>query len=216
MKKLLLTTLFAICTFVSAVMAETVAYRLCVFLNNTGSEPCAYQCDVTFPVGVTMVEGSEKLNVLTGTGYGPAKLARTKDAADSFVIAANPALETNKCRLVGYTTQNTAFAGNSGMIASFQINVDKSIIKNVKTGMPAFIVDNVEIVNANSEVIEDASIKILLAGDTNGDGTIRSGDLTVFKSAFRGKTQAPYADVNGDGSLKSGDVTVFKSLFKNY
>ena len=214
MKKRLLTTLFATCTFVSAVMAETVAYRVCVFLNNTGSEPCAYQCDVTFPVGVTMVEGSEKLSVLTGTGYGTAKLARAKDAADSFVIAANPALETNKCRLVGYTTENTAFAGYSGMVASFQINVDKSIITNVKTGMPAFIVDNVEIVNANSDVIEDASIKVSLAGDFNQDGKIRANDVSSFKSAYQSKTSA--ADFNGDGNVRTTDVSTFKTIYKNF
>lgn len=214
MKKLLLTSLFASCAFAGMVMAETVAYRVCVFLNNPGSEPCAYQCDVTFPEGVTMVEGSEKLNVLTGTGYGPAKLARTKDVADSFVIAANPALETNKCRLVGYTTQNTAFAGNSGMVASFQINVDKSIITNVKTGMPAFIIDNVEIVNANSEVIEDALIKVSLAGDFNQDGKIRANDVSSFKSAYQSKTSA--ADFNGDGNVRTTDVSTFKTIYINF
>lgn len=214
MKKLLLTSLFASCAFAGMVMAETVAYRVCVFLNNPGSEPCAYQCDVTFPEGVTMVEGSEKLNVLTGPGYGSAKLARTKDAADSFVIAANPALETNKCRLVGYTTQNTAFAGNSGMVASFQINVDKTIITNVKTGMPAFIIDNVEIVNANSEVIEDASIKVSLAGDFNQDGKIRANDVSSFKSAYQSKTSA--ADFNGDGNVRTTDVSTFKTIYKNF
>lgn len=214
MKKLLLTSLFASCAFAGMVMAETVAYRVCVFLNNPGSEPCAYQCDVTFPEGVTMVEGSEKLSVLTGPGYGSTKLARTNDAADSFVIAANPALETNKCRLVGYTTQNTAFAGNSGMIASFQINVDKSIIKNVKTGMPAFIVDNVEIVNANSEVIEDALIKVSLAGDFNQDGKIRANDVSSFKSAYQSKTSA--ADFNGDGNVRTTDVSTFKTIYINF
>lgn len=220
MKKLLLTSLFASCAFASVVMAETVMCRFCIYLNNSGSTACAYQCDVTLPDGATMVEGSGSLMQLKADSYQTTALKRSDDHTatqpNSFQIASNAELSANRCRLVGYSNSNTQFAGESGIVASFTVAVDHTIIKNIATGFYNKItVDNVEIVDQDCNVVNDASLKVLLWGDVNGDSRVNASDLTILRKAIRKDASASkYADLNGDNRVNASDVTLLRAAMR--
>ena len=63
-------------------------------------------------------------------------------------------------------------------------------------------------------IIGDVYIPLrFLIGDTNGDGTVNSGDATQTRSRSGGpvNTATFRSDVNGDGAINSGDATAVKS-----
>jgi hypothetical protein len=48
-------------------------------------------------------------------------------------------------------------------------------------------------------------------GDCNGDGRVRSNEVTVMINIINGKaelTSCPAADANGDGRVRSNEVTI--------
>jgi len=48
-------------------------------------------------------------------------------------------------------------------------------------------------------------------GDCNGDGRVRSNEVTVMINIINGKAQltsCPAADANGDGRVRSNEVTI--------
>ena len=68
--------------------------------------------------------------------------------------------------------------------------------------------------------IADAStiISVVVAGDSNGDGSITNADSTRLSAAYAGKVsidalQSIAADVNGDGIITNADVTRLRAAY---
>ncbi len=65
----------------------------------------------------------------------------------------------------------------------------------------------------------DISITVAVKGDTNGNGTVDSGDATKARAVFLGKTSYTteldrlVGDANGNGSIDSGDATRIRAVY---
>ena len=77
-------------------------------------------------------------------------------------------------------------------------------------------------VNDVSTIPGSTLVKFTYMGDTNLDGAVDSGDLTIVKTAIaNGKLGSPstdswvHGDVNYDGVIDSGDLTIVKTAIAN-
>ncbi|MCP4966204.1 MAG: hypothetical protein GY926_13345, partial [bacterium] len=66
---------------------------------------------------------------------------------------------------------------------------------------------------AGADDSDALTIQILALGDLDGDGTINTIDLAIFKQAFF--TNDPVGDFNNDGIVNTIDLAIFKQAFLN-
>ena len=157
--------------------------------------PCAYQCDVTLPTGVTLAN--------------PLALSTITSQCSDHVVVSN-VLSTGELRILCYSMTNAAIA--KGNVAKFDVQVDAEA-----TGSLTFTVNNIEIADKNSvsQTAGEKTSKLnVIDGDITGDGSINAADLSVLVEYVLSTTANPEGkgDLNNDGSVNAADLSALVEL----
>ena len=108
------------------------------------------------------------------------------------------------------TTQKGGSISGSPVFSGPQMTVNLTGVTNEQT--ITITLNNV--MDATGAVLPSVSVSAsLLAGDTNGDGNVNSGDATQTKNRSGSQVSATTfrSDVNADGTLNSGDALIVRA-----
>ncbi len=169
-----------------------------------GGAVTAFQFDLYLPEDVRAVYNVEDGDVLYEIIYN------NKRVKSSHMIAAEPQAD-GSLRVVGYSTNNVAFVGNSGVLLNVAVSVG-----NLIDGDYEIVMRNIRMVAADGVeyVAEDytstLTIKNAILGDVNGDYLHTMSDVVMMVNAVLQRPQSNFeasvADMNGDGTITMGDV----------
>lgn len=114
----------------------------------------AFQADIPLPQGFTYVENSAKLNANRVSGH---------------VLTAN-LIQGDTLRLIGYSSSNTVFTGNSGVLVSFTL----------KSGT----VPGKYALELKHPLLGDNQAKNILTGATNGEVALMGPNLKITSTSL--------------------------------
>jgi hypothetical protein len=173
-----------------------------IVMNNT-EDIIGLQFDVTLPEGVNVEidEDDEYMFTLTNR------------ATSSHNVIANK-LGDGRYRVLVSSMQNRQFKGSEGTVMEAML----AIPKHMAAGEYPVTISKIEMSTAQNIAIRPnafvskLTVRDIMPGDANGDGTVSVTDVTMTISHILGLTPegfiAEAADVNGDGSISVTDVTI--------
>lgn len=184
-------------TVADASGAAGSSITLNVDMTNPTITPCAYQCDIVLPDGVTVVPNTLEV----------------ASRASGHIIASN-VLSDGSYRILCYSLSNAAITGTEGTVATFDVALEEGL----ENGTYNFSVVNTEIVDAecvaknvadaiNSELnVGDAGME----GDLNGDDKVNATDLSILLEYISVNDLA--GDLNEDDKVNATDLSILISL----
>lgn len=159
----------------------------------------AFQCDIYLPDGLEISTVDDEYDItFAGRETRTHTIAAEKQADGSIRIAA-------------YSSKNSAFTGNEGVLFNIPIFIDTET-----QDLNISIKDIILVDDSNNEILSPdlnwtMTIKALVLGDANGDGKVTITDATTTVSYILGEISETFladaADVSGDGSVTINDVT---------
>ena len=174
-----------------------------VEMENSG-ELTAFQFDLYLPTDVSAVYSVEDGDILYDMTFNNERVK------GSHVLAADHQAD-GSLRIVGYSINNEAFVGNSGVLVNVKVAVG-----DLDDGDYEIALRNIRLVAADgaeqlcADYTSTLTIKNSLPGDVNGDYRYTMSDVVMMVNAVLGKTQTNFdysvADMNEDGVISMGDV----------
>lgn len=170
---------------ISGAPGSTATLELQLVNDDSNFVPCAYQCDITLPEGVT-------INTDASTSLS------------THVVASNT-LSDGKYRILCYSMSNEAIP--VGTVASFVVDLASNVASNAQ-----FTVSNIEIADANSLAVNPEANNAGLsqegaAGDLTNDGIVDTADLSALINIILGKADSVQnADLTNDGIVDTADL----------
>jgi hypothetical protein len=160
---------------------------------NTGFEFVSFQVDIILPEGFGYVPGSAFLN--------PERKA-------DHIVNASVLPGTDILRMISFSLTNSAFLGESGIIASFTLTTPE-VPGNYQMLIESFIG-----VPCPNPIILPGTVTLtppeFLPGDANCDEEVNVLDVITTINYILGNNPQPFcfenADVNGDGIINVSDV----------
>lgn len=161
----------------------------------------SFQCDIALPDGFEADMTNEGLNLVLS--------ARKR----STHVIEGAVLPDGKVRVVGYSTRNSTFSGNDGILFTLGVRA-----VNAAPGSHQVDIDEIYCVDngGNELVINPASGFVTVEpavgnGDANGDGAVNVSDVAITVGHILGEQNEAFvaanADVNGDNRINITDVT---------
>lgn len=180
-------------TVADASGAAGSSITLNVDMTNPTITPCAYQCDIVLPDGVTVVPNTLEV----------------ASRASGHIIASN-VLSDGSYRILCYSMSNAAITGTEGTVATFDVALGDAL----ENGTYTFSVVNTEIVDADcvAKIVADAVNSDLTVGNTgtsvdlNNDGKVDAVDLSIEISHVLSNNSL--GDLNGDGKVDAVDLSL--------
>lgn len=154
--------------------------------------PCAYQCDITLPEGVTI-----------------SKVATS--ALSSHTVASNT-LSDGKYRILCYSMTNEAIP--AGTVASFVVDLASTVSTSAQ-----FTVSNIEIADKNSLAVNpdsnNAGFGTASSEDISGDGIVDAEDVSIIIKHILADDNS-VGDVNGDNIVDAEDISIVIQYILNH
>ncbi len=163
----------------------------------------AFQTDIMLSDGLSInLAGQQDAFVLT-------------DRASQGHLIDNYIHENDAIRVMAYTPDVTAFAGNEGALFTFKITADEDFAGPGTITLTRTLLSTVD---GQDLWLEDTActVKKALRGDVNGDGVVNVADINAVVNIILGGKTSPEivkrADVNGDGMINISDVNLLISI----
>lgn len=177
---------------ISGAPGSTATLELQLVNDDSNFVPCAYQCDITLPEGVT-------INTDVSTSLS------------THVVASNT-LSDGKYRVLCYSMSNEAIP--AGPVASFVVDLASSVSPSAQ-----FTVSNIEIADANSLAVNpeanNAGLGTASNEDVSGDGIVDAKDISIIIQHILADDHS-VGDVNGDGIVDAKDISILIQYILNH
>lgn len=181
------------------------SFNIPVYLENK-SEITAFQCDIYMPEGVNIKKNSRGNYAFT---FG----SRTDLMCH---VMSSAQLEDGAVRLICYSTNNYAFAGNEGLLFNIPVEVGGN------TGSFEYSIRNITFSTTDSKQIDPIDVKSNITirtateGDANGDEIVNVIDVTTTVAYILGGSPESFvldaADIDHNSVINVNDVTSIVNL----
>lgn len=173
-----------------------------VKLNNA-QEYTAFQTDITLSQGLSIRLAGEEDD-----------FQLDERTSEDFIIG-NYQHEGNTTRVMAYSPEVTPIDGNEGTLFTFDIVAADNFTGTGSITFSRTLLSNVEGVEY-SFADESCTVKRVMRGDVNLDGTVNVADINVVVNIILGGHAAndvmKRADVNGDGNVTISDINLIISI----
>lgn len=177
-------------------------------LNNPDKDYIAFEFDITFPDGISIVTDENDLFV--------ASFNEERSNGHNLDVSKNA--EDGNYHFLGYAYPNKSFKGNSGELIQITISCDANASKgNYNATVEEIIFSDTD----KKEVdFDDFSfgVNIFVPGDVNSDGRVTPADAIMILYHYFNVAQSGFnvnaADMNGDGSITPADA--IEALYKYF
>ena len=173
-----------------------------VKLNNA-QEYTAFQTDITLSQGLSIRLAGEEDD-----------FQLDERTSEDFIIG-NYQHEGNTTRVMAYSPEVTPIDGNEGTLFTFDIVAADNFTGTGSITFSRTLLSNVEGVEYRF-ADESCTVKRVMRGDVNLDGTVNVADINVVVNIILGGHAAndvmKRADVNGDGNVTISDINLIISI----
>jgi hypothetical protein len=167
----------------------------------------AIQMDLHLPEGITLVTDENALTFESGCRF-----------SNKHIVDCNR-IDNNSYRIVCFSTTNTPFAGNSGLLFNVMLNVGKDVrdgdyeIKATNIELS----DNTGTAHTGQDVKGKVTVKSYLLGDADNNGKHTINDAVCIINHILNHSNAMFveaaADLDGNGKITVNDAVLLISKY---
>ena len=130
-----------------------------VMMDNERDDIRGMQCDITLPVGISVLYDENVVDYVTASSRIPKKLALSSEMQDE-----------NTLRVAGVCTGSSSIYGNTGTVFTFKVKADK----NIMAGVYEIQLSNVELSYGEAIGVTNRSSVLEILNDANSTVSISS------------------------------------------